>query len=316
MASFTGLTQEHFDMYAPDKWASNVHNLKRMRVKDAMVALCDVSQSVLKADLSGMVRAASDEIPTIMNHKKVDAQWVYWFRDPKAREALASLLDRTILNQASIFFNIAPQDKHLCIAVILRQNELWVGLRIAAGATVDRRNLVAKLSHAWERERFLELLQRVPQDAMMGFEGHTKPLSAYDSVHTIDDLGKLLNDTDETSWSLGHRIEAADAITAGAGLSETIGTWLGALLPIYRYVAWTRENDFIEATKQIQEEKKEKRKQATGFTPGEKVRITGGLFSGKVGVVQEADAKAQVKVLVGKLSVMVASGDLAAAAAR
>ena len=64
---------------------------------------------------------------------------------------------------------------------------------------------------------------------------------------------------------------------------------------------------------QIQEEKAQKRRQATQFTTGDKVRFIGGLFSGKTGVVQGFDTKAQVKVLVGKMSVVVPGTDLAPA---
>jgi transcription antitermination factor NusG len=59
----------------------------------------------------------------------------------------------------------------------------------------------------------------------------------------------------------------------------------------------------------------QKRKNTTQFQPGDKVRIITGLFRGKTGVVQETDTKAQVKVNVGPMSVVVAGGDLAPAIA-
>jgi transcription antitermination factor NusG len=79
---------------------------------------------------------------------------------------------------------------------------------------------------------------------------------------------------------------------------------------VYRFCAWTRDNDLIDAGKQIQEEKAQKRRQATAFNPGDRVRFVSGLFTGKLGVVQETDTKAQVKVRVGKMSVVVAGSEL------
>ena len=88
---FDGLSAETFAAYTPEKWSSNVHNLARMKVKDVMVGLCDLAREGLEEELSGLTRAASDEVPNITNHKKVDAQWIYWFRDADARKRLASV---------------------------------------------------------------------------------------------------------------------------------------------------------------------------------------------------------------------------------
>ena len=121
----------------------------------------------------------------------------------------------------------------------------------------------------------------------------------------MDDLGE-----EAPAWSIGHGINADEAIELGVDLSDHVLRWLGVFAPFYRFAAWSRENDFIEAGKQIQEEKAQKRRQATGFRKGDKVRITGGLFSGKRGVVEAIDSKAQVKVRVGKMSVVVSGHDL------
>ena len=307
MTRFTGFTSESFAIYVPEKWSSNVHNLPRMRNKDAMLALCDLAQQGIEEELAGLNRAASDEVPNIVNQKKVDAQWVYWFRDAAARASLASFLEKTPLDQAAIF-NIAPQDKHVTLAVILRQTELWIGLRVAPGAVVDRRNLATKLGKSWERERLLALMQELPEGATIGYEG--------DQISTTEvNLDILAGWADKfgashPTWQLGHSLAAPDAVDLGVELADHVRRWLGALTPFYRFAAWTRDNDQIDAGKQIQEEKAQKRRQATNFNPGDRVRIISGLFTGKLGVVQETDTKAQVKVLVGRLSVVVPGTDL------
>src|SRR5262245_25664348 len=129
MTAFKGFSQDTFAAYAPEKWSSNVHNLTRMKIKSALVSVCDNAQKGLEEELKELGRAASDEVLNIVNHKKVDAQWVYWFRNEEARKALAIFLEKTPLDQANIF-NIAAQDKHVCLAVVLRQSGLWVGLRM------------------------------------------------------------------------------------------------------------------------------------------------------------------------------------------
>ncbi|HET6344873.1 MAG TPA: hypothetical protein VFH51_08065, partial [Myxococcota bacterium] len=297
-------------VYSPEKWSSNVHNLPRMRNKDVMISLCDEAQHGLEAELAGLSRAASDEVPNIINQKKVDAQWVYWYRDAAARASLASFLEKTPLDQATLF-NIAPTDKHVTLAIVLRQTEIWVGLRLAPGAVVDRRNLATKLGKSWERERALELIHGLPEGATVGFENAL--ISAADL--TLDGLGGYAErlGQHDPAWQIGHSLSVEDAVDLGGDLVGVLHGWLAALAPLYRFTAWTRDNDLIEATKQIQEEKAQKRRQATKFNPGDRVRFIAGLFSGKLGIVQEIDTKAQVKVRVGKMSVVVPGTDLTAA---
>lgn len=302
MTRFAGLTEAMFSVYTPEKWSSMVHNLPRMRNKDAMLALCEAASAGLETELAGLSRASSDEIPSIVNQKRVEAQWVYWYRDAAARQSLASFLEKTPLDQANIF-NIAPQDKHVTLAVVMRLTELWIGLRVAAGAVVDRRNLASKLANSWEREHFLSLLQDMPDGAIMGFEDGEIPCAEVTLEHLVT-LSEALNTSDK-AWVVGSRIDVAEAVQLSAELVDDVRRWLGALTPLYRFTAWTQDNDLIEANKQIQEEKAQKRRQATAFNKGDRVRITAGLFSGKLGTVQETDTKAQVKVLVGKMSVVV-----------
>jgi len=307
MPGFEGLTAEDCAIYAADKWASNVHNLKRMRVKDKMVALCDAAQKDLAEELDGLVRAVSDEIPNITNHKKVDAQWVYWFRDEKERKALKTSLEKTLLDERKLF-DIAAQDKHLALAVVLRETELWVGLRAAPRASIDRRNLSAMLGKAWERQQLLELLKDLPEGAVTGLEGALVPVGEV----TLDGLAELAGKIgdDDPAWLLGESIDAEDVVGLGDELAELVHRWLGALTRHYRFIAWSRNNDHIAMGKQIQEEKAQEKRKSLKFNNGDKVRIVSGVFSGKTGVVQGIDNKAQVKVQVGKLAVVIAGTDL------
>ena len=56
--------------------------------------------------------------------------------------------------------------------------------------------------------------------------------------------------------------------------------------------------------------KEEKIKKAANFRAGDKVRITSGLLSGQIGIIENVDAKAMAKVAVGKMSVKVPGQDL------
>ena len=303
MSDFSGFTASMFAAYTQDKWASNVHNLTRMRVKESLIAMCDRAQAMVgDDDFRGLGRSASDEIPNITNHKKVDAQWVYWIRGAEARSRLATFLNKTQLSREAIF-DLAPQDKHAALTVVLREREVWVGLRVAPQATVDRRNLASRLSKSWDRETLLGLLVELPEGACLGSAaGQAQPTVSISSLQ-LEEMGSALG-ANAAAWTLGHTIAAEDAIALEQEICDYVGRWLGALLPFYRFVAWTGDNDHIEANKQLQEEKEKKRKNSTNYNPGDKVRVTTGLFLGKLGEVIAVDTKGQVRVRIGKVAVV------------
>jgi hypothetical protein len=307
MQQFVGFPKDAFSIYTKEKWSSMVHNLPRMRNKDLLQQLCRQASAPLAEALAGLDCAASDEIPNIANQKKVETQSVYWFRDAAARASLTTFLGKTPLDQ-SVIFNIAPQDKHATLTVRMSVDELWIGLRVASGATVDRRNLKQKGEQSWERSRLVELLHGLPSGAKVGFAGRSLECGEC-SPEQLQELTDALQDAPE-AFLVGIGMPQADAVAEAADLVDFVQHWLDALLPVYRFVAWTRDNDLIDASKQIQEDKAQKRRQATAFVKGDRVRVTTGLFASKFGVVQETDTKGQVKVLVGKMSVVLAGSDV------
>jgi hypothetical protein len=311
MAKFAGITQDMFSVYVPEKWSSNVHTLTRMRNKDAMVALCTALGDSLGPALEGLARQTSDEFPNISNNKRVEAQWVFWFRDAASRQSLASFLERTPLHEKTIF-NIALQDKHAIIAVTLHHGGIWAGLRLACGATVDRRNLMAKLSQSWEREKALSILKALPAGTTVRLGEAERPGNEFDMAALIG-LSEGLTD-EAGDLAIGFALNPADAVAEGADLVDTLTARLADLLPLYRFAAWTKDNDLIEVSKTLQAQKIQRRRDHALFNAGDKVRFVSGLFSGKMGVVQDIDAKSQVRVRVGKMSVTVVGSDLAATA--
>ncbi len=310
--SFNGLTPELFSTYTKEKWSSMVHNLARMKAKDTLVTLATAAALDLEEELSGLDRAASDEIPNITNGKKVDAQWVYWFRDKAGRAELSTFLKATPLDQATIF-NIAPHDKHSTLAVIAREAGLWVGFRVGPGASIDRHNLASKLSKSWEREALLALFKELPDGMRIGHDDDSGDVV---STEEVDDTALIkFSETlgaKDGAFAIGHLIEANEAVEFGVDLLDNLRRWLGVLVPVYRFAAWSRDNDYTEVAKKIQEEKAHARHQATSYKPGDKVRIVGGLFSGKRGVVESTDTKANVKVSVAGMAIVVAGADLVA----
>jgi hypothetical protein len=184
-------------------------------------------------------------------------------------------------------------------------------LRLAQGASIDRRNLMAKLSQSWERERALQMFAELPENTVVRL-GETERAGRDFDLAALGGLGEQLT-PEGADLTIGTRLGTNEAVALGPNLADALSATLRGVLPLYRFAAWTRDNDLIEVSKQLQVQKAQRRRDQAAFNAGDRVRFVSGLFSGKVGVVQDVDAKAQVRVRVGKMSVTVGGSDLAAA---
>jgi hypothetical protein len=187
----------------------------------------------------------------------------------------------------------------------LEHTRLRAGFLMHAGAWVDRRNLAAKLHHPWEREKLRAILASTT--LALGFEGDTHPANEW-SLEALEALAVQLPD-DERRFVLVREWEPSE-VEQETALLEALQATLQATLAFYQFTTWSRDNDHTAVGEKIRKEKSEQRKNATGLKLGDRVRISGGIFSGKLGVVQGVDTKANVKVQVGALAVTVPGDEL------
>lgn len=308
MSAFEGLNQIHFEAYTEEKWSSMVHNLTRMKAKDTLASLVNKLETEHHIAYGGMVTGSSDEIPNISNGKKVDAQWFYWFREKSQRNSLNKILDRLELSSATVF-QTAPQDKHIIIGLKLDAQALSVGIFMAPTASVDRRNLRARLDQTRGREKAVALFQTATAELSLNFGDLAVPLSTVTAGDLIKIGTMLAEQVDETLF-LGRVFQAEDAIGRGASIIDEARQILASLGPFYRFLAWSHENDSIDVTKEIETQRKAKQEKAAKYQVGDKVRIVTGLLAGKRGTIESLDGKGKAKVSVGLMSMQVATTDL------
>jgi hypothetical protein len=311
MAIFSGFSASDFAAFEEKKWGSNAFTLERMKVRDKLAALQDALAPVMAPHAEAFAGHLTDEHPNIMNHKRVDTAWLYYTRTQNHAADLARFLEKTELKPDTIF-NIAPQEKHVALAIIVDNKAVHVGLFIHPGAFVDRRNFAAKLEQSWNREKLKQVMEGLDPELTLGFDDTERVVAREMELPAFTWLAETLA-SDERRFSVARTFSAEEAITMGSALGDTAVRMLTGLVALYDFVAWTRANDQIQVAPQIQKAKIEQRKNSTEFKPGDKVKIAGGMFAGKVGNVQSIDTKAQVKVVVGKLSVNVAAADLSKA---
>ena len=119
------LTDRDFDAYAPEKATSNAYSRPRLEVKQRALAWARGVVARL-ADLGIAVDVhGSDEHPSLRNKKRVDCQWVFFWRDQAARDELDRLLDRG-RSIAAVIDDPSPYTRHAFLALRLDTNAIEV----------------------------------------------------------------------------------------------------------------------------------------------------------------------------------------------
>jgi hypothetical protein len=312
-AMFAGLSDADFDAYLSAKQRSNVYNRERLEVKQRLLLL----GRALGAGLTGpdgapLDVAASVEHPAIFNHKVVDAQHVFFSRGEAARRELDTIIDRA-RGVASLLDDPTPQRSHVFLVVSVFADRLEVALRLHPEATVDRQNLLRKCQDLYQLDHLAELVRELGAGALVSLG--PERLDAADA--TRDRLEPLLRSFAAAPsggagapslLSFARTHARQDAIAQGAALQERLAAELGALLPIYRFCAWSRDNDFVSVKEALQKQVVERRQR--GLVRGDEIRVVRGLFSGQRGTVQEVDARGAMRVLVGKRVVKLDAADV------
>jgi hypothetical protein len=313
---FPGFTAADFDAYQEKKWKSNVFNRERLDVKQKLVALGrELQGTMLAPDGSPLAAEPSVEHPTLWNHKQVEAQHLYFSRNEGSRKELDAIIDRG-KSIASMIDDPSPQRNHLFLAVTLTEQALELSLKLHPDARVDRENLERKCEDHFEREKLLHLLRGL-DGFRVGITPELLPVSELDDGklgELIAQFGKggspqaLTLGAPQRLLYVGRALPRQEALDAGGALVDRAKALLQSLLPVYRFIAWSRDNDFLSIREALQKEKQQKRQK--GLAKNDPVRIVRGMFAGKQGIVQEVDAKGGLRVLVGKVAVKLGAEDV------
>lgn len=309
---FPGFTDSDFDAYARNKWRSNAFNRERLEVKQKLERLGKELQGpITAAGESPLLCEVSVEHPALWNQKQVDCQQLYFSRNEAARRELESILTRS-RTLASLIEDPSPQRSHVFLTVTVAFDGLLVGLRLHTDATVDRQNLEVKLAEPWPRQELLELLVELPP-AFVAEVGNNAPRPAAETdddhlARMLTELGRPLPPQQSRWLTIARSVGRDAAIAAGSAITAELTASLVALLPLYRFIAWSRENDHISITDQLRKQTVKKKRR--GLTKHDKVRIVGGMFAGRTGVVAEVTDKGVVRVLVGNLPIVVKADEL------
>jgi hypothetical protein len=233
-----GLLDEHFDVYLPDRWSSNLHNLTRMKAKDRVLRLAKKAGSSL-AD-SGLHLESSSEIPSVWNGREVRDQWVFWVRDKDACKRLQPILTSR-LDLATRVKAPADHFKHVLLCIRLDHEVVEVGVRLSQYATIDITNLLGRAEA--EPEAFGAEITAL--DGALTLDG--EPVR----VDTVLSAARDLLSGERDWLVLSTQIKRDEALSLGLDLEERISNIVTLTGPFFRFCLWTEENDHIDVTSEL-----------------------------------------------------------------
>ncbi len=304
---FAPFSDKDFDAYLPNKWESNLFNLDRFQVKQKLLALGQLlSPSMRSQDGSPLECEVSVEHPALWNQRRVTNQRLFFSRNKDARRELEGFISskRTM---AALIQDPSPLRNHIFLSVKIDHQQLEIGLKLHSEAAVDRENLQQTCQEFFAREKLLTLISTLPEGFLLTLgdeEGiPTGEVSDEDLSERIQHLS-----TAGTWLSVSYSIPRDDERVRDDAVADLCKERLKELLPLMHFAAWSRANDTVSMKETLKE--KEVQRKSKGLNQKDRIRVANGMFSGKLGVVEEVDDKGTLKVRLGNMLVQLESDDV------
>ncbi|WP_437577510.1 transcription termination/antitermination protein NusG [Sorangium sp. So ce887] len=253
------LTARDFDAYAAEKATSKAYSRPRLEVKQRALAWARGVVSRL-GDLGISVDVhGSDEHPSIRNKHRADCQWVFFWRDQAARDELDRLLDRG-RSISDAIDDPSPYTRHAFLALRISEGEVQVCFAVHPDAKVDVDNLRARLAATEEATgepasplaaELTSALHALPEQFSFGADGGDRVACSAATPDAIAEMLRRAADGQVPLW-IGWSVPRETAVEHADILDEQLEDALVALTPIYRLVAWSRENDRIALDRKLE----------------------------------------------------------------
>jgi transcription antitermination factor NusG len=301
MTSFEGFSASDFDVFEEKKWGSHAFNRERLEVKLKLTSLGNELKEYLPDRLSGLEMGMTEGRPSIFNQHKVQDLTLFFFRNEKERRALGGILDRT-KSIADIVQDPAAHHRHIIMGVRVGYSGVEAGLWLHRDAWVDWKNAVQRCGEHWERNKLSEVIEDLPESIRYGRgQGLSADAVPSKEVKPEEILGGFGN---AEPWTVfGERFGRDDPVLGSGELSGKLVGLFAALVSLYSFIGWRRDNDFHELKEAIKEQKEKATMRFKSFEPGDQVRVLKGLASGHLGVVDSLERKGVVKVRLGTMVV-------------
>ncbi len=262
--SSLALTDRDFDAYLPEKATSNAFTRPRLEVKQRALAWARAVTARLAEQGFAASVHATDEHPSLRNKRRVEAQWVFFWRDEAARDELDRLLE-SARSIADVIDDPSPYTRHAFLALRIDAGAIEVCFAVHPEAKVDIDNLRARLGAGAEHlaEELAKALQALPDQFEVragGESGEAMRLPCGDA--TPEQIAAVLDrcTNENVPLWIGWRVPRAAALAHAEIVDDQLEDAVLALFPVYRLIAWSRDNDRIGVEGEIEDRKAEQAK--------------------------------------------------------
>lgn len=256
------LSARDFDAYAPEKATSNAYARPRLEVKQralgwARGVVARLAELGIAVDVHG-----SDEHLSLRNKKRVDCQWVFFWRDAAAREELDRLLEqgRSISQEID---DPSPYTRHAFLALRIDVQSIEVCFAVHPEAKVDVDNLRARLGksegsadEAPLTDELMHALAALPDEFTIGVDDDRVACASATPGAILGLLERAA--AGQVPLWIGWSVNRETALLHASILDEQLEDAIVALAPIYKLVAWSRDNDRIALDRRLEGVEKER----------------------------------------------------------
>jgi len=295
---FSGFDERSFQAFEKRKWSSNMFNMERLAVREQLRALGKLIEGKLNG-LNDLKWDVTTHTPSVFNQKSVNEIVLFFTRPDREQKAIVPLLDsRTSLpDQIS---NAGEHHRHVTMGVRIDGTACEVGLMLYSTAWLDVMNLLNRCRVSFEKSSFVEKVNSLPKGTVVRFTPEEEVDAVdFDAGH-VDVLEKeVLNEA--FLIFAGRSFEADSGETVGGGFVDACVQVLQAMFPVWKFVAWRPEADYLEVADESRRLRSAGESGTADLEVGWKVRILEGVFAGREGTITEMDHKGFVKVMIGKV---------------
>ena len=255
------LSARDFDSYTAEKATSNAYSRPRLEVKQRALAwargvVTRLGELGIAVDVHG-----SDEHPSLRYMKRVDCQWLFFWRSPAARDELDRLLElgAIIVEElddavhdggspakpgASLMPPPGSYTRHAFLALRIDAVTVDVCVALSPQAKVDVDNLRARLGDEALTADLMGALSALPEQFAIGVAPEDRVAASSATPEAIRGMIERAAAGQVPLW-IGWSVGRETAADHADILDEQLEDAIIALAPIYRLVAWSRENDHI-----------------------------------------------------------------------
>lgn len=232
-------SERDFEAFQKHKWSDPEYNPERLRLKRKLATVGEPLRAAVARAGEKLVLRTSIHNPYVFNGNRVDSLWLYLSPADAAKKPLRDLLGVEFQKDTDASY------VHANLVVEIDGAGLEAGLRINQKAWWDTQNIKGRCSRREGAEELANLLNQVgePYALIMHDWQRTWPCGQL----AWDDIMEFLRYFEPGTHRLRlvRRIERGDPLATSAGLFPELAREFEKLVPVYRFVLWSPDNNHL-----------------------------------------------------------------------